>query len=271
MSGDWEVIETAKSSFSIKGEHPLVRRFRNLVPLSLFEESTLRALTNKPTRTIAARRDIIREGDPPRGVQLIVAGWACAYRMLADGRRQNLAFLLPGDLTDVHHGVLAEMDHSITALSEVQYVGLATTQLDEFASEHPGLLRALRLQSMIAIAVQREWMVGIGQRSAFERLSHLFCELFLRLEAVGLTDNMSYDMLATQPDLAEATGLTPIHVNRMLRDMRQAGLIELKNRRLSILDFDALQASGVFLPDYLRIGHLGSAAQFANSDSVRWT
>lgn len=240
-----------RSLYSNKGEHPLVQRFHNLVALSPDEVTALRVLANKPLRTVGARRDIIREGEPPRGVQLIISGWACAYRMLADGRRQNLAFYLPGDLTDIHHDVLDEMDHSITALSEVQYVELACNELDQLGSTYPGLLRALRLQSMVAKAVQREWMVGIGQRSAFERLSHLFCELFLRLEAVGLTDNMVCDMLATQPDLAEATGLTPIHVNRMLRDMREAGLVELKNRRLSIRNFAALQASGLFLPKYL--------------------
>lgn len=264
------IAATMKNGTDINGEHPLIQRFRNFATLSAEEEAGLRRLVDGPARTVAARRDLIREGEAPRGVQLILSGWAGAYRMLEDGRRQGLAFLLPGDLSDVHNVVLNEMDHSIGALTEVRYVELPHSRFEELVRVHPRLLHALRWQSMTAISVQREWTVSIGQRSAFERLCHIFCEIFLRLKAVGLCADGSCDMPATQADLAEATGLTSIHVNRMVQDMREAGLIVLKNRRLAIPDFAALQRSALFSPNYLHLGHSGSASPlggYANSQA----
>ena len=241
-------------------EHPLVLLLRNFATLSPDEEAELRSLALHHPRTAATRHDLIREGERPRGVFLILSGWACAYRMLEDGRRQTLSFLVPGDLTDARNSVLDEMDHSIGALSEVRYVELPYSRIEELGRAHPRLLHAFWRQSLSATAVQREWTVNIGQRNAFERLCYLFCELFVRLRAVGQTDGMSCDMPATQTDLAEATGLTPVHVNRMLRAMRDAGLIALKNRRLTIPNFAALQASALFSPSYLHLKRNGSAS-----------
>lgn len=249
-----------KNETDIEGEHSIVRRFRNFAALSEMEEAQLRSLASEQPQTVAAGRDLIREGERPRGVYLILTGWACAYKMLEDGRRQTLAFLLPGDLTDIHNVAPAEMDHSIRALTDVRYVELPYDRLQEVGREHPRLLQALWWQSTTVISVQREWTVSIGQRSAFERLSHLFCEIFLRLKAVGLTDDLSCDMPATQTDLGEATGLTSVHVNRTLQSMREAGLVMLKNRTLTIPDFATLQTRALFSPNYLCLRRNGSDA-----------
>lgn len=233
--------------------NPLVRRFRNFTPLSVDDEARLDALTTYP-QSKGPRRDLIREGDRPHAVFLILHGWACRYKMLADGRRQLLQFLLPGDLCDVHNIVLEEMDHSIGAVTEVRYAEIAHDRLDELARDAPHLRRALWWHSMTAMAMQREWTMNIGQRCASERLGHLFCELFYRLRAVELTDGSSCDMPVTQTDLGDATGLTSVHINRTLQDLRETGLIVLKGKRLTIPDLDALRDNALFSENYLHLG-----------------
>lgn len=245
--------EGACQSVFVNVYNPLVRRFRNFTSLSADDEDRLNALTAYP-QTKAARRDLIREGDRPHSVYLILQGWACRYKMLADGRRQLLQFLLPGDLCDIHNIVLEEMDHSIGAVTELRYTEITHDRIDDIAQNAPHLRSALWWHSMTALAMQREWTLSIGQRCASERLGHLFCELFLRLRAVDLSDGSSCDMPVTQTDLGDATGLTPVHINRTLQQLRENGLIVLKNKRLTIPDLDALQNNALFSENYLHLG-----------------
>lgn len=235
--------------------NPLVRRFRNFTQVSVEDEALLDALLTQP-QIKGARRDLIREGDRPNSVYLILQGWACRYKMLPDGRRQLLQFLLPGDLCDVHSVVLDAMDHSIGAVTELRYVEIAHDTLDEIGRHSPHLRHALWWHSMTAMAMQREWTMNIGQRCASERLAHLFCELFFRLQAVDLTDVQSCDMPVTQTDLGDATGLTSVHINRTLQNLRESGLIILKGRRLTIPDLDALRDSAMFNENYLHLGRM---------------
>lgn len=237
----------------MKNEYPLIEGFRNFMTLSGDEEARLRLLSQHRAHTKPARRDLIHEGAPPRVVYLILSGWACRHKTLADGRRQLLQFLIPGDLCDIHNEVLGEMDHSIGAVTELRYAEIPHAVVRELERDFPDLRRALWRHAMTAIAIQREWTTNLGQRSAFERLGHLFCELFLRLRAVGLTSGSSCDMPVTQTDLADATGLTSVHVNRTLQDLRKGGLIVLEHRRLTIPDLAALQESALFTPDYLHL------------------
>lgn len=238
----------------MRNEHPLVARFRNFADLSAEEEARLRSLCESKLHTRAARRDLVREGDRPRVVFLILSGWAYRHKTLPDGRRQVLQFLLPGDLCDVHNEVLGEMDHSIGTITNLRYVEISHDAVAEVEHDYPGLRRAFLWHSMAAISMQREWTANIGQRSASERLAHLFCELFLRLRAVGLNDDLSCELPVTQTDLGDSTGLTPVHVNRMLQELRKAGLIVLEHRRLTIPDLAALQKSASFSANYLHLG-----------------
>ena len=231
----------------------LVRRFNNFCALGPEDEQRLRSLARENVRTKAARRDLIRDGERPRVVYLVLLGWAYRHKVLEDGRRQILQFLLPGDLCDVHNVVLRRMDHSIGALTEVSYAEISHQRMEEIERSSSDLKHALWWHSATAIAVQREWTVNIGQRNALERLSHLFCELFLRLQAVGLTSGQSCDMPATQADLGDAVGLTSVHVNRTVQELRERGLIVLNNRRLTIPNFAALRKAASFTADYLHL------------------
>lgn len=248
---------------------PLVQRFRNFTSLTTDEEERLRSLSDERVCTKAARRDLIREGERPRVVYLVLSGWAYRHKTLEDGRRQLLQFLLPGDLCDIHNVVLSEMDHSIGAVTELRYAEIPHGRLEELERDYPNLRRAFWWHSMTAIAIQREWTTNIGQRSAVERLAHLFCELFLRLQAVGLTDGLSCALPLTQTDMADATGLTAVHVNRTLQDMRKTGLIMLEHRKLTIPDWSALQASALFAPEYLHLGNQQSPRPSANNGDLR--
>lgn len=235
-------------------DHILARRLSRFVPLSPDEAGGVARLSDGVSRTLPGRRDLIREGDPPQSLFLIERGWACRYKTLADGRRQILSLLLPGDLCDLNNHVLRATDHAIGALTPIHYAEIGHDRVSALAERHPRVGRALWWQMLVDVSVQREWTLNNGQRSALERLGHLFCETHHRLRCVGLTDGAGCAFPLTQNDLAEATGLTPVHVNRTLQEMRGAGLIVLKDRMLAIPDLARLEQVALFTPDYLHMG-----------------
>ncbi|HET8613157.1 MAG TPA: Crp/Fnr family transcriptional regulator [Sphingomonas sp.] len=230
----------------------LLRRLERFAGLSPDDAALARDLAQR-TRLIPAHADIVRIGDPPGDLRLIVSGWACRYRMLEDGRRQIITLLLPGDLTDIHACAFARMDHSIGALTDIHFAEIPHDRIEQAMLASPAIRRALRLDMLAKAAIQREWTVSLGQRTAFERIGHLFCELYLRLDAAGLAAGTSCEMPITQTDMADLTGITPVHVNRTLQDLRARGLITLKGRVLDIPDFARLQHDVLFSPDYLHL------------------
>jgi CRP-like cAMP-binding protein len=212
---------------------------------------------SRNVRTIEARRDLVREGEAPVQVHLILKGWACRYKSLPDGKRQIVSLLIPGDLCDLNTYVLREMDHSIGAITPLRVSVISREEMEALTGEHPRLAQALVWDDLVDQATEREWLLNLGQRSAYARIAHLVLELFLRLETVGLTDGRSCDFPLTQNDLADATGLTAVHVNRMLQELRSDGLLELERKRLFIPDVEALKSAAMFNPNYLHLDHEG--------------
>ena len=243
----------------------LTRRLEEFIALTDLDRAELTRICTQSTRTIDARRDLIREGDAPRSVYLILKGWACHYRTLQDGRRQIVDFAIAGDLCDLNLFILDRMDHSIGAITRLQVAEIGREVLHRVVTTHPNITTALWWQELVSKSIHREWIVNVGQRSAQERISHLFCEMFLRLESVGLTDGFSCDFAPTQQDIAEATGLTPVHVNRTIQELRRAGLIVLERQRLTILDMLALQSLALFNAEYLHHGRLDRHTEHARS------
>ncbi len=227
-------------------------KLEQFTPLSDEDRRVLEDATGR-TRHVRAREDIIREGEPPRGVNVILSGWACRYKVMEDGRRQTVAFFVPGDLHDVNVFILRQMDHSIGAITPVTYAEIGREAFETIADNHPRIMQAMWWDTLVAVATQREWTLNVGQRSALERIGHLLCELFIRLRAVGLTKGTSCEFPLTQTDIAEATGLTPVHVNRTLQEMRSRGLIVLKARELTIPDLGALKSVSLFNDNYLHL------------------
>lgn len=216
-----------------------------------------------PVRTIASRADLIDEGDDPQAVNIILEGWACRSRQLADGRRQIVSILLPGDSCDPHVFLLDQMDHAISALTPLVYAQIPGLTMQQLSARSPTLDRAFHREALATAAIQREWTVSLGCRSGIERLAHLFCEVHARLKAVGLTDGESCPLPLTQHDLAHALGQTSVHINRTLQELRGQGLITLRSRRLTIHDLDRLAELAHFDPAYL---HFTAGADAPNGE-----
>jgi CRP-like cAMP-binding protein len=238
--------------------NPLVRKLEQFTRLSEADCAILNGIITQRVRHVAAGADLIREGDQPRDVNLFLTGWACRYKQLEDGRRQIVAFFLPGDLCDHNVFILREMDHSISALTPITVAELSRDAFERITLDHPRITQALWWETLVNAAVQREWTVNLGQRDAAERMAHLLCELFLRLRGVGLTEGDSCAFPLTQSDLAGATGMSVVHVNRTLQELRGRDLLTLKSRRLTIPDLDAMMRAGLFNPNYLHLDREGA-------------
>src|SRR5574338_313080 len=208
-------------------------------------------------RYIDARRDLISEGDRPRFVHLMLDGWACRYKQLPDGKRQIVALFVPGDFCDVNVYILKAMDHSIGAITRLKVATITPDEMNALTAQRPRITQALWWHELVTASVQREWTLNLGQRTAYERLSHLLVEIYLRLSAVGRAADGRCDFPLTQSDLADATGLTAVHVNRTLQELRRDGLIELERKQLHILDLERLIDVSMFNPNYLHLDHEG--------------
>ncbi|WP_375465600.1 Crp/Fnr family transcriptional regulator [uncultured Methylobacterium sp.] len=237
---------------------PFIRKLENFTRFSDAERKLLAESAGQGVRQLGAREDIIREGDGPRHVNLVLEGWACRYKQLQDGRRQIIAFFVPGDLCDPHIFILRKMDHGIATLTPVTLARITQERIETMRAASPRIADALAWDMLLTASIQREWTVSLGQRSATERLAHLFLELLLRLRAVGLTEDASYDLPITQADLADTLGLSSVHVNRTLQELRASGQITWKGRRLTIHNPPALMALALFDPAYLHLDREGA-------------
>lgn len=212
--------------------------------------------------TVEAKRTLIREGERPNDIYLFLEGWGYRYKLLPDGGRHILAYLIPGDLCDIHIFILKRMDHTLGALGPATVAVISKEKILEVMDKHPRIERALWWATLVDEAVLREWLVNIGTRDAYTRLAHLFCELWLRMREVALADDGSFSLPLTQEELGDTMGLTAVHVNRTLQKMRAEGLITLEKRKLTIHDPRALAAKAQFLPNYL---HLDRRAETVGS------
>lgn len=230
----------------------LIRKLDQSGFLTDIDRATLMRLTPR-SRPVAARVDLIVEGDRPEYVHVVLDGFACRYKILAGGKRQIMALLVPGDFCDLHVAILGEMDHCIGTLTPCTVAQVPRRTIEELTDHHPRINRALWWATLTDEGVLREWLANVGQREAIQQLAHLFCELHLRLLSVGLADADGYDMPLRQPDLADILGLTSVHVNRVLQELRVAGLIVLRSRRLQIPNLAGLRAYCGFNPNYLHL------------------
>jgi CRP-like cAMP-binding protein len=237
--------------------NPLIHKLSNYINLPQADSTVLEDLSRKPEH-IAAHTDLIREGAAPDSVYLILTGWACRYKVLPDGKRQIMNYLIPGDLSDQRIFVLTRMDHSIATLTAASVVTIPAQTMIDLTDGHPRIAGALWWNTLVDEAITREWVVNVGQRKALERVAHLICEMFVRARAVGLSDKLSFDLPVTQTDLADTVGLTLVHTNRMLQNLRAEGLIAWTRHRLTILDFDRLVDLSLFNMNYLHLEHQGS-------------
>ncbi len=238
------------------GNNPLTRKLSHFAPLSPSDRRLLNDLAS-PEERFPADVDIVTEGMVPRSVFLLKEGMAMRYRNLPDGGRQIMTFLIPGDLCDMHVFLLKEMDHSIGTITPVRVAPILRERIMGLFGARPRISAALWWSSMQEEAMLRERIVSLGRRDARGRIAYLLCELLWRHAAVGLTSGEVFQLPLTQTELGDTLGLTPVHVNRVLKGLRERGLISMSQRTLRLLDVEQLQALAGFNKDYL---HLGGAS-----------
>ena len=229
---------------------PLIRRLEQLGSLSDQERQAVRGMA-LTVRQVDENQDLAREGDHPSHCSLLLEGFACRYKMLESGQRQIMAFHVPTDLCDLSSLLLGRRDHSIGTLTPVKVALIPHATILGWTRSHPGLGCLLWRATLIDASVSREWVVNVGRRTAYQRTAHLLCELMLQMRAAGLARGSACDMPFTQLELADALGLTAVHVNRTLQWLRGEGLVELGGGILQVRNWRELKQAAGFDAAYL--------------------
>ncbi len=232
--------------------HPLILKLQHRDALSDEEREVLTNAVAR-VRDVPADEDIVREGDRPTDSCLLLEGFAARYRVLSDGRRQITAVHVMGDFVDLHSFLLKTMDHGVVALSPCRVALVPHATLASITDKHPHLTRLLWLSTLIDGAMHRQWLTAIGRTSAIASVAHLLCELYLRLKAVDQVVGYSFDLPITQAELGDMLGLSTVHVNRVLQELRGSELIRWTGGKVTLLDWAKLTTLGEFNPAYLHL------------------
>jgi CRP-like cAMP-binding protein len=230
----------------------LITRLSHFARLSERDMHALAQLTTLK-RNFRSATDLVSEGDAPIGLIVVLDGMLCRYRITSDGRRQILTFVLPGDFCGIHNSLVQRMDHGIATIGPSSISITARERVVHILRESPWINEVLWWSNLQELSVEREHLVSLGRRNAHARVACLLCELVWRLEAVGLCEGDEVRLPMTQTDLADALGLTPIHVNRVLHDFRNKRLIAMNRSRLRLLDFEKLVQIADVSRNYLHL------------------
>jgi CRP-like cAMP-binding protein len=233
----------------------LAAMFRKLERSSFLDQDDIDALQAMPWRDELVRGGgyLIREGMRVADCCVLVSGYACRSKLTRDGQRQIVSFHIPGDLLDLQHLMLSRADHNVELITDAAVSWVGTEALREIAFRRAGIGRALWRDTLIDASIFREWVLNVGQRDGRPRVAHLLCEFAYRRAAAGLGRAEEFDLPMTQEQIADATGMTPIHVNRMLAALRTEGVISSVKRRVEIKDWAQMQRIAEFDPAYLHM------------------
>lgn len=231
----------------------LARRLSYRAPLTDGDRSAVLSLPYA-RRTVNQNTYIIREGEAPRGsCSLVLTGLVFRHKLTDTGSRQIVSIHLAGDLLDLQHLFLNIADHSVQALTEVELADIDRAALQELALTRPAITRALWIESLVDASIYREWVLNVGRRDARARIAHVLCEITVRMRAAGVLNSARFHLPMTQEQLADATGLTSVHVNRMVKALAAEGLIEHSGRSITIRDWAGIRREGGFNPLYLHL------------------
>lgn len=197
--------------------------------------------------------NLVVEGARPLHSMLVTSGYTCRYRLLRDGQRQLTAIHLPGDFVDLHSFLLKEMDHAVGALSPCTVITFPHERLVKLTERYPHLTRMLWLLTLLDGAIHREWLVGMGRLSALERTAHLLCKIYARLSSIRFAADNQFKLPITQAALADAVGISTVHVNRVVQELRQGGYLSWDGGMLRIIDWDRLSTLAKFDNRYLHL------------------
>jgi CRP-like cAMP-binding protein len=245
------------SSFSTN--NAIIRKLQTILSLSDEERAAILALP-VDQRELRAHQEIVCEGDRPTRSFVILEGVACASKLTGEAKRQILAFHITGDMPDLQSLHLETLDISIGAISACKVSFIQHADLRHLCGHHTRIAAALWRETLIYASIFREWMTNIGQREALSGAAHLMCEYVARMGAMGLAEDHSCQMPMTQQDLGDAMGISIVHVNRVLQELRRLGLIKFGSGNLTVLDWEQLKAVGDFDPGYLHLRRAEHAA-----------
>jgi CRP-like cAMP-binding protein len=239
--------------------NPLIRRLESIFNLT---DDERQALLDLPMQLAALKdnQDIVREGDRPSRCCVILSGFACAYKVTAQGKRQIVSFAIAGDIPDLQSLHLKVLDNSIGTISPCNVGFITHEDLRRICNRFPRIASAFWRQTLIDAAIFREWVTNVGRREGISRMAHVLCELMVRLKAVDLVKDYVCDLPITQSEFADALGFTTVHVNRVLQQMRTEGLIVTQGTRLTVPSWDKLKEAGEFDSTYLHLENEQAAA-----------
>ena len=232
--------------------HPLLAKLARILDLNAAERS---ALSDVPVQQVDVRadEDILHEGYRPSRCFMVVEGLTSISQMVEGGRRQITSFHIPGDMPDLHGLHLDVMDCDMWAVTDCRLGFVEHGAVRHLCAAQPRIAAALWRFTVVDAAIYRQWVTNLGQRPAINRLAHFFCEMMLRMDAIGRAEHMTCALPITQADLSDASRLPAVHVNRTLQELRDMGLITFARWSLTIHDWDSLALLADFRPDYLHL------------------
>jgi CRP-like cAMP-binding protein len=235
--------------------HPLDLLIRNLELRSPLSDADKEQILRLPfqTKALEAGSYIVREADPPRQCGVLLSGFAFRQKLTGDGARQIIAILLPGDALDFQNLYLDVADHSVQMLTRGTVALLSREQIQDLAFKNAAIGHAIMVKMLVEASIYREWNLNVGRRDARTRVAHVLCELATRLDALGLAEDYGYHLPMTQEELADAVGLTPVHVNRTLKALEAEDLVVRDRRKVSFPDWGRLRHVGDFNARYLHL------------------
>ena len=236
----------------------MVRRLERRSPLTHADREALAGLPHTVKR-LPAGAHIVRDGDRPDFCTLLLSGFAYRYKLTGEGGRQIISLHCAGEFLDLQNSFLGVADHSVQMLTEGELAFIPPAILEGLVLHRPAIARALWIDTLIDAAIFREWVVNVGRRDSRARVAHLLCEFSLRLEAAGLASNHQYELPMTQEQLADAVGLTSVHVNRVLKQLGEEGLIRRDRRSILIVDWKRMRQAGDFNERYLHHDAIGAS------------
>ena len=231
---------------------PLIRKLESITTLSDEEREAVESLPVR-VQVLRPHQDIVRDGDRASQCCVVLGGWLCRYKIVGDGNRQIFSFHIAGDTPDLQSLHVPLMDHSLATMTAATVAFIPHEALHDLTARFPSIAAKFWRDTLIDAAIFREWLISMGRRDAYGHLAHLFCELYLKQEAVGLAGNHRCPMPIKQIDLADATGLSNVHVNRVLKEMRGNGMITLHSNTLVVEAWEELIRAAEFDPTYLHL------------------
>ena len=243
--------------------NPLEGLLENLELRSPLLEADRQAIRSLPytLKSLAPGSYVVREGEPPLGCGVLVSGFAYRQKLTGDGGRQILSIHIPGEALDFQNIFLNVADHSVQMLTRGHVALVPRAEIQKVVRSSAAIGHAILLNILVDASIFREWILNVGRRDAKSRLAHVLCELAVRLDVHGLAEDMGYHLPMTQAELADALGLTPVHLNRVIRSLEADGLIKRSKREISFPDWDRMRDIADFNDRYLHLAVQKSSEQ----------